>query len=114
MIADYLKSHSLIFILCVIVLLFFFIFGLPTPIGSMTPLLVVAIVVWGGFNFNKYFLTIPKEIFYLFLFLLFDFFVCLIIPFLLGTYDFSIIRTKINFIISILAVFVLSKSLFLN
>ncbi len=89
--------------------LFFFIFGMPTPVGSLTPLLTLGVVIWAIFNYKKYFSIIPKEVFYLFIFLFFDLFVCLTIPYFLGTYDFSIMQTKINFLASILAAFILAK-----
>lgn len=90
--------------------LFFFIFGMPTPIGSLTPLLTVSLILWAMLNYKKYFLFIPKEIFYLFVFLIFDLLVCLVFPYILETYDFSIIKTKINFIASILATYILARS----
>ena len=104
-----LGNHGLISIFCIIVFLFFFIFGLPTPIGSLTPILTMLVLLWGGVNYKKYFSLFPREFFYLFLFLLFDLFVCLIIPVILDTSDFSIIKTKINYIVSMLAVYVLAK-----
>lgn len=98
----------------IVLFLFFFVFGLPTPIGSLTPLLTMGVVFWAVLNYKKYFLFIPKEVFYLFFFLIFDLLVCLIIPCLFGTYDFSIIQTKINFIASILATYIIAKSLASN
>lgn len=98
----------------IVLFLFFFVFGLPTPIGSLTPLLTMGVVFWAALNYKKYFLFIPKEVFYLFFFLIFDLLVCLIIPCLFGTYDFSIIQTKINFIASILATYIIAKSLASN
>ena len=104
-----LGNHGLISIFCIIVFLFLFIFGLPTPIGSLTPILTMLVLLWGGVNYNKYFSLFPREFFYLFFFLLFDILVCLTIPIILDTFDFSIIKTKINFIISMFAVYILAK-----
>lgn len=94
----------------IIIFLFFFIFGMPTPLGSLTPLLTVLILFWALLNYKKYIIYIPKEILFLFLFLFFDFIVCLIVPVVLGTYDFSIVKTKLNFIASSLAVYVVASS----
>jgi len=106
----FLGNNGLISFVGTVFLLFLFIFGLPTPIGSLTPLLTIVIVLGALFNYRKYFLFIPREIFYLFLFLIFDLIACLIIPCLFGTYDFSIIQTKVNFIASILATYIISRS----
>ncbi|MGY5393443.1 hypothetical protein [Acinetobacter sp. NigerLNRRAM0016] len=102
-------SYNLIYFLFISVFLFFFIFGFPTLIGSLTPILTMGILFYSFLNYKKYYLHFPKEFYYLFLFLLFDFLVCLIIPVVLDTFDFSIVKTKINFIVSILAVYVLAK-----
>ena len=114
MIIKYFFNIELIKSIGISLILFFFIFGIPTPMGSLTPLLTMCIVFWAGLNYTKYFLKIPKEIFYLFIFLLFDLFVCLIIPYVFGTYDLAIIKTKINFIASLLAVYVLAMSFATN
>ncbi|MDC5470099.1 hypothetical protein NRA45_12830 [Acinetobacter baumannii] len=106
----FLGNNGLLASIGITLFLFFFIFGMPTPIGSLTPLLTMSIVLWALLNYKKYFLFIPKEIFYLFIFLIFDLLVCLIIPCILGTYDFSIIQTKINFIASLLATYILARS----
>ncbi|MGU5569408.1 hypothetical protein [Acinetobacter baumannii] len=106
----FLTNNGLLASIGITLFLFFFIFGMPTPIGSLTPLLTMSIVLWALLNYKKYFLFIPKEIFYLFIFLIFDLLVCLIIPCILGTYDFSIIQTKINFIASLLATYILARS----
>ncbi|EPH3295154.1 hypothetical protein PNF63_002560 [Acinetobacter baumannii] len=106
----FLGNNGLLASIGITLFLFFFIFGMPTPIGSLTPLLTMSIVLWVLLNYKKYFLFIPKEIFYLFIFLIFDLLVCLIIPCILGTYDFSIIQTKINFIASLLATYILARS----
>lgn len=106
----FLGSNGLLASIGITLFLFFFIFGLPTPVGSLTPLLTVGVVLWAIINYRKYFLFIPKEVFYLFVFLVFDFLMCLIVPFVLGTYDFSILQTKINFIASLLATYVLAKA----
>ncbi|MEN8279324.1 hypothetical protein ABFP05_15690 [Acinetobacter baumannii] len=106
----FLGNNGLLASIGITLFLFFFIFGMPTPIGSLTPLLTMSIVLWAMLNYKKYFLFIPKEIFYLFIFLIFDLLVCLIIPCILGTYDFSIIQTKINFIASLLATYILARS----
>ncbi|MEB6481020.1 hypothetical protein [Acinetobacter vivianii] len=92
-----------------LVFLFLFIFGMPTPIGSLTPLLTLGVIAWGVVYYKKNFLYMPKAIFYLFIFLLFDLLVSLIIPIILSTYDFSIIQTKVNFFVSILATYFLAK-----
>lgn len=109
-----LKNNGFLSSIGIVILLFFFIFGVPTPAGSLTPLLTLGIIFWAIFNYKKYLLYIPKEVFYLFLFLLFDLVVCLVVPVVFATYDFSIIQTKVNFIASILAAFVLAKYLSLN
>lgn len=109
-----LQNKSFLSSIGIVILLFFFIFGIPTPIGSLTPLLTLGVILWAILNYKKYLLHIPKEVFYLFLFLLLDLVVCLVIPILFVTYDFSIIQTKINFMASILAAFVLAKNLSLN
>lgn len=109
-----LKNNGFLSSIGIVILLFFFIFGIPTPAGSLTPLLTLGIIFWAIFNYKKYLLYIPKEVFYLFLFLLFDLVVCLVVPVVFATYDFSIIQTKVNFIASILAAFVLAKYLSLN
>lgn len=109
-----LKNNDFLSSVGIVILLFFFIFGVPTPAGSLTPLLTLGIIFWAIFNYKKYLLYIPKEVFYLFLFLLFDLLVCLVVPVIFVTYDFSIIQTKINFIASILATFILAKHLSLN
>ncbi|MDB0212245.1 hypothetical protein [Acinetobacter baumannii] len=106
----FLGNNGLLASIGITLFLFFFIFGMLTPIGSLTPLLTMSIVLWALLNYKKYFLFIPKEIFYLFIFLIFDLLVCLIIPCILGTYDFSIIQTKINFIASLLATYILARS----
>ncbi|MDC5341518.1 hypothetical protein OHW48_15555 [Acinetobacter baumannii] len=106
----FLGNNGLLASIGITLFLFFFIFGMPTPIGSLTPLLTMSIVLWALLNYKKYFLFIPKEIFYLFIFLIYDLLVCLIIPCILGTYDFSIIQTKINFIASLLATYILARS----
>lgn len=107
---SFLGAKGLLSSMGVSLFLFFFIFGLPTPMGSLTPLITIGIVSWAMLNFKKYFLLIPKEIFYLFIFLLFDLLVALIIPCVFGTYDFAIVQTKINFIASILATYVLARA----
>lgn len=104
-----LGNYGLISLGCIITLLFFFIFGIPTPIGSLTPILTVGVILFSLLNYKKYFLLFPREFVYLFLFLLFDLLICLIIPIVLNTFDFSIIRTKVNFIISMFAVYILAK-----
>ncbi|WP_168397815.1 hypothetical protein [Acinetobacter indicus] len=104
-----LGGHSLMALGCVVIFLFFFIFGIPTPIGSLTPILTAGIIFFSLFNYKKYFSLFPREFFYLFLFLLFDLLVCLVIPVILDTFDFFIIKTKINFIISMFAVYILAK-----
>ncbi|ENV62440.1 hypothetical protein [Acinetobacter junii] len=109
-----LGSNKLLVSIIVILFLFFFIFGMPTPIGSLTPLLALGTILWGVLNYKVYFLYFPKEILFLFLFLFFDLLVCLFVPILLGTYDFSIVQTKTNLIASLLATYVLAKSFCLN
>lgn len=109
-----LKDNGFLSSVGVVILLFFFIFGIPTPAGSLTPLLTLGIIFWAIFNYKKYLLYIPKEALFLFLFLLFDLLVCLVVPVVFATYDFSIIQTKINFIASIVATFILAKYLSLN
>ena len=106
----FLGDYGVLACIGITLFLFFFIFGMPTPVGSLTPLLTLGVVIWAIFNYKKYFLIIPKEVFYLFIFLFFDLFICLTIPYFFGTYDFSIIQTKINFLASILATFILAKS----
>lgn len=106
----FLGSNGLLASIGITLFLFFFIFGMPTPIGSLTPLLTVGVVLWGVLNYQRYFLYFPKEILFLFLFLFFDLLVCLFVPVLMGTYDFSIIQTKVNFIASLLATYVLARS----
>lgn len=110
----FLGNNGLLASIGITLLLFFFIFGMPTPIGSLTPLLTVGVVLWGGLNYQRYFLYFPKEILFLFLFLFFDLLVCLFVPVLMGTYDFSIIQTKVNLIASLLATYVLARSFSLN
>lgn len=102
-------NAKVFYFLGIVVLMFFFVFGMPTPVGSIAQLLTVLIVVWSLFNCKKYYFYIPKEILYLFIFLLFDFLMCLLIPCILGTYDFSIVSTKLNFIASILATYVVAS-----
>jgi len=91
------------------IILFLFIFGVPSPFGSLTPLVTACLILWGLINYKKYFLYIPREFLYLIIFLMFDLIICLLIPWVLGTFDYSIIKTKINFMVSMIAVFVISK-----
>ncbi|QHI28056.1 hypothetical protein AhaeINNSZ174_00310 [Acinetobacter haemolyticus] len=106
----FLGNNGLLASIGITLFFFFFIFGLPTPVGSLTRLLTVGVILWAIINYRKFLLFIPKEIFYLFVFLIFDFLMCLIIPIALGTYDFSILQTKINFIASLLATYILAKA----
>lgn len=96
-----------IFYLIIFIITFFFIFGVKTPLGSLGQILTVFIIFLGLFYYNKKLLLMPKFVFFLLIFLLVDIFISLIWPIIFNTYDFSIIPTKINLILSIFSCYVL-------
>lgn len=100
--------------LILIVFVFLFVFGMQTVFGSIARLITLFIIVFGVINYNKYFSEFPKDVFYLFVYLFFDLIVAFVVPCYLATYDFSIIPTKLNFIASLLATYLLAKYLVLN
>lgn len=108
------RALSIINYLGLVLFVFFFIFGMQTPVGSIAQILSLLLIFYGLLNVKQYFLKPPTAIFYFFIFLFFDFLICFIVPVALGTYDFSIIPTKLNFIVSMLATYVLARKLSLS
>ncbi|MEB5928258.1 hypothetical protein [Acinetobacter schindleri] len=87
---------------------FFFIFGVKTPIGSLGQILTACIIFMGLFFYNKKLILMPKFVFFLLIFLLVDISISLVWPIILNTYDFSIIPTKVNLVLSIISCYILS------
>ncbi len=59
----FLGNNGLLASIGITLFLFFFIFGMPTPIGSLTPLLTMSIVLWALLNYKKYFCLYLKKFF---------------------------------------------------
>lgn len=87
---------------------FFFIFGMKTPIGSLAQILTALLCFLGFFFYGKRLLKSSKPFFYIVLFLIYDFVICGLWGVYSGVYDFSILITKTNVILSVVATYILS------
>lgn len=99
-------KEKIVFFL-IFIITFFFIFGMKTPVGSLAQIFTATICILGLIYYNKKVIELNKIVFFLFLFLFCDLCICLLWPIIFETYDFSILKTKINLIISIFASYIL-------
>ncbi|WP_257234381.1 hypothetical protein [Acinetobacter sp. YH12052] len=102
------KNYLMIFII------FFFLFGMKTPLGSLAQILTAVIVAAGIVVYGKYLVKADKLFFFLMAFLIYDYLVCLTWVVMAGTYDFKLLITKTNLIISVVATYILSIYFFRN
>lgn len=105
------KLYTKIFIFFVV---FFFIFGMKTPVGSLAQIFTVFICFFGFFIYRNYFFKPSKAFLFLILFLIYDFIICAVWAVFFGTYDFNILTTKTNFILSVFATYILGVFFFRN